>query len=272
MRPAASSYHAYGLELARWTRFKASDWFFRYEVYGADDLPKPASSYVWLLRNDTRTVLVDCGVSRESAAARGLVMDRDIRDLLAQAGVDPARVDHVVLSHLHFDHTGNIGMFPNATFSVSRAELDFWTGPFGRQPALAAPVEDSELAQVVDLLRDERLVLIDDELEILPGIRTRRVGGHTPGQTITTVNLGSSRIVLAGDAVHFYEEMRQDRLYRVFTDALEMLRTYEHLRELDARPDTIVVSGHDPEVMGMFEPVAEGCVDLAVPVGDTGRG
>jgi glyoxylase-like metal-dependent hydrolase (beta-lactamase superfamily II) len=266
------TYHAYGLELSRWPHFKASDWFYRYEVYGVGDPPKPMSSYVWLLQNDARTVLVDCGVGRESAAARGLKLDRDIRELLASAGVDPGRVDHVALSHLHFDHTGNIGLFPNATFSISRAELDFWTGPFGSQPALSAPVEGSEVHQVLGLLRDERLVLIDDELEILPGVRTRRVGGHTPGQTITTVNLGGSRIVLAGDAIHYYEEMRQNRLYRVFTDALSMLGTYEQLRELDARPDAIVVAGHDPVVMDMFEPVAEGCVDLAAPVGEKHRG
>jgi len=260
------TYRAYGLELARWPQFKASDWFYRYEVYGAGDPPKPMSSFVWLLQSDTSTVLVDCGVSRESGSARGLQMDRDIRELLASGGVNPAHVDHVVLSHLHFDHTGNIGLFPNATFSVSRAELDFWTGPFGRQPALSAPVDSNEVNQVLDLLRDERLVLVDDELEVLPGVRTRRVGGHTPGQTITTVDLGGSQIVLASDAIHYYEEMRLNRLYKVFTDALSLLGTYELLRELDARPDTIVVAGHDPEVMDMFEPVAEGCVDLAASV------
>jgi glyoxylase-like metal-dependent hydrolase (beta-lactamase superfamily II) len=266
------TYHAYGLELSRWPQFKASDWFYRYDVYGVGDPPKPMSCYVWLLQNDISAVLVDCGVSRQSAAARGLKMDRDIRELLANVGVDPAQVDHVALSHLHFDHTGNIGLFPNATFSVSRAELDFWTGPFGKQPALSAPVESSEVSQVLDLQRDGRLVLIDDELEILPGVRTRRVGGHTPGQTMTTVDLGGSQLVLAGDAIHYYEEMRLNRLYKVFTDAQSMLGTYELLRELDARPDTIVVAGHDPEVMDLFEPVAEGCVDLAAPVEEARRG
>lgn len=266
------AYRAYALELSYWPQFKASDWFYRYEAYGAGDAPKPMSSYVWLLQSETSTVLVDCGPGREAAAARGLRIDRDIRELLASAGVAPAQVDHVALSHLHYDHTGNIGLFPNATFSISQAELDFWTGPLGRQPALSAPVESSEVSQVLDLLRDERLVLIDEELEILPGIRTRRVGGHTPGQTITTADLGGSQIVLASDALHYYEEMRLNHLYKVFTDALSMLRTYEVLRELDARPDTTVVAGHDPEVMAMFEPVAEGCVDLAAPVEGTRRG
>lgn len=266
------TYRAYGLELARWPHFKASDWFYRYEVYGAGDKPKPMSSYVWLLQNDTNTALVDCGVNPESGAARGLQLDRDIRKLLADAGVDPAKVDHVALSHLHYDHTGNIGLFPNATFSISRAELEFWTGPFGRQPALSAPVESREVSQVLDLAREERLVLIEDELEILPGVHTRRVGGHTPGQTITTVDLGGSRVVLASDAVHYYEEMRLNRLYKVFTDAPAMLATYQLLRELDALPGTTVVAGHDPEVMDMFEPVSEGCVNLAAPVEGGARG
>jgi glyoxylase-like metal-dependent hydrolase (beta-lactamase superfamily II) len=262
----SESYRAYGLELSRWSQFTASDWFYRYDVYGLGDPPRPMSCYVWLLQSDSRTVLVDCGPSAESASARRLEIDRDIVELLARVGVRPADVDHVVLSHLHFDHAGNIGLFPNATFSMSRAELDFWTGPFGSQPALAAPVELREVNQVLELRRDDRLVLVDDEREILPGIRTSRVGGHTPGQTVTTVDLADSTLVLAGDAIHYYEEMRENRLYKVFTDVQEMLSTYALLRDLDARPGTTVVAGHDPQVMDIFEPVTDGCVDLTSPI------
>jgi glyoxylase-like metal-dependent hydrolase (beta-lactamase superfamily II) len=259
------TYRAYGLELARWSTFKASDWFYRYDVYGLGDPPKPMSCFVWLLQSEAHTVLVDCGPALESASARRLGVDRDIVDLLAVLGVRPVDVDHVALSHLHFDHTGNIDLFPNATFSLSRAELDFWTGPYGTQPALAAPVESREVSQVLQLQRDERLTLIDEEQEILPGITTRRVGGHTPGQTMTFVDLGGSTAVLAGDALHYYEEMRENRLYKVFTDAEEMLDAYALLRELDSQPDTSVVAGHDPEVMDIFELVADGCVNLAAP-------
>ncbi len=260
----SDAYRAYGLELSRWPNFTASDWFYRYDVYGVGDPPRPMSCYVWLLQNDTKTVLVDTGPSPQSASARGLPIDRDVTELLARLDVRPGDVDHVVLSHLHFDHTGNIDLFPNATFSLSRAELDFWTGPYGSQPALAAPVESREVRQVLDLQRDERLVLIDEQHEILPGIRTTRVGGHTPGQTITSVDVAGSQLILAGDAIHYYEEMRENRLYKVFTDVSEMLGTYAVLRDLDARPGTTVVAGHDPEVMARFAPVADGCVDLGV--------
>jgi glyoxylase-like metal-dependent hydrolase (beta-lactamase superfamily II) len=255
----------YGFELSRWTHFKASDWFFRYDAYQMADVPAPMACYVWLIQGSHGNVLVDCGFSRSSAAARGLEFGRDIRTGLAAAGLHPRHVDHVVLSHLHFDHTGNIDLFPNADFSLSRAEFDFWTGPFGRQPALAAPVESLELQQVLALHRAGRLTLFDEELEVAPGVHSYVVGGHTPGQTITKVDLGSSRIVLAGDAAHYEEEFQQDRLFRVFTNARQMLETYALLRDYDEHPDTRVIAGHDPQVMTRFAGVADGWVDLGSP-------
>jgi hypothetical protein len=59
---------------------------------------------------------------------------------------------------------------------------------------------------------------------------------------------------------------RLNKLCKVFASALSMIGTDELLRELDGRPRTIVVAGHDLEVMDMFGPAAVGCVDPAAPV------
>jgi glyoxylase-like metal-dependent hydrolase (beta-lactamase superfamily II) len=86
--------------------------------------------------------------------------------------------------------------------------------------------------------------------------------GHAAGQLITQVASPTGSVVLASDAIHLYEEMRLDRPFWLFCDLEGMYRGYEMLRHLEARPGTVVVAGHDPAVMTMFEAVAEDCVDL----------
>ncbi|WP_083452937.1 MBL fold metallo-hydrolase [Mycolicibacterium goodii] len=66
----------------------------------------------------------------QAAAARNRRVDTDPVVLHARLGVAPDDVDHVVLSHLHFGHIGNVGLFPNARFAIARPEFDFWTGCF----------------------------------------------------------------------------------------------------------------------------------------------
>ena len=63
--------------------------------------------------------------------------ERDPLELLARIGVAPASVDHVIASHMHFDHVGNLDLFPNATLSVAQAEFDCWTGQYRDHPAIA---------------------------------------------------------------------------------------------------------------------------------------
>jgi glyoxylase-like metal-dependent hydrolase (beta-lactamase superfamily II) len=76
----------------------------------------------------------------------------------------------------------------------------------------------------------------------------------------------SGRVVLASDAIHFYEEMDLDRPFWLFCDLEGMYRGYDLLRRLRSEPGTVVVAGHDSAVMTMFEQVDAECVDLTRPI------
>jgi glyoxylase-like metal-dependent hydrolase (beta-lactamase superfamily II) len=82
-----------------------------------------------------------------------------------------------------------------------------------------------------------------------PGIRLLTVGGHTPGQVIVVVG---DRIVLASDALHFYEEAERDRPFSIVADLPGMYLAYDRLAELAARPGARLVAGHDPGVRERF--------------------
>jgi len=246
-----------------WADSKA---YYCYGLYGEEDSSCDLDYYFWLVRNGDRTVLVDCGFDDERGGARNRLQQTSPLELLSRMGARAEDVDHVVLSHMHYDHIGNIDLFPNATFSIARAELEYWTGPYSDRRAIAWPVESEEIRMVQQLARDERLELVENSHEPFPGLVLTEVPGHTPGQLVAEVNTAGRRVVLASDAVHFYDEMNLDRPFSTFHDLAAMYQSYEMFRNLDARPDTVVVPGHDPDVTRKFELVADQCIDLTAPV------
>jgi glyoxylase-like metal-dependent hydrolase (beta-lactamase superfamily II) len=258
-----STYEAYALRYGTTSLQKAGR-YHRFSAYGEPDQTVPLDFYFWLLRNDERTVLVDCGYDDVRTLERGYTQDTHPLTLLERMGVRPEDVDHVVLSHMHFDHIGNVDLFPRATFSVAQAEFDFWTGPYADREHLKIAGDPIEIEMVSDLARDGRVHFIESAEELLPGIVVRPVRGHTAGQLITEVTSTAGNIVLASDAIHFYEEMRLDRPFWLFCDLEGMYRGYELLRTFEAQPNTTVVAGHDRAVTEMFVRVADECFDLTV--------
>jgi glyoxylase-like metal-dependent hydrolase (beta-lactamase superfamily II) len=237
-----------------------------YEAYGRPDGPMTMDYYFWVLRNDERTVLVDTGFDPEVGIRRGRTPTCAPAEALRRLGVEPAAVDVVVLTHFHYDHIGNVGLFPGARLVVNRRELDFWAGPLGRQPVPAAPVEAAEVEVLLAAQRAGRLTAVPDEPVDLPGIELIELTGHTPGQLAVRVATAGGAVVLASDAAHSYEEFEQDMPFHVFSDLEGMYRSFETLRTWAGTPGSIVVPGHDPDTMRRFPPAGPGLDGLAVRI------
>jgi glyoxylase-like metal-dependent hydrolase (beta-lactamase superfamily II) len=252
---------------------RASKEYYGFELYGEPDAPAGLDYFFWVARNEHRTVLLDCGYNKAQAAAEGRYLknepNRDPLEVLALLGIEPEDVDHVLITHMHHDHVGNLRRFPRATFSISRQEYDFCTGPLVRRELFGKLFDLDAIDAVVALQAEGRLQVIEADGSLFPGMRVSWVGGHSPGQVITEVSTTSGNVVLASDAIHFYDELELDRPFWVFTDLEESYRAYERLRALAATPRTTVVAGHDPAVMRRFAAVhADAVVDLAVPVAE----
>jgi glyoxylase-like metal-dependent hydrolase (beta-lactamase superfamily II) len=266
------AYEVYALRYATLTNRRASDVYLNYETYGLRDRTLSMECYFWLIRNAETVALVDCGFSREAGLAPSRTYDhnpdgdQDPIELLARLGTDTEQVQHVIVSHMHSDHIGNLGLFPNATFSVSRTEYDYWTSALGNQPALRQAVRTEEINEVARLVANERVRFVDGSADHLPGITIAEVGGHSPGQMIVTVPTRNGTVVLASDAVHYQEELKHRRPFYIFTDLVAMFAAYDTLHALADQPRTWVVSGHDPAEMDRFVRVNVDCVDLARPV------
>ena len=258
-------YDVYALLYGRRLSTKAQE-FLRWDVYREPDGPQEMAYYFWMIRHGDQIVLVDCGFDKERGAAKGRFQESDPLNLLAEMGVSPGSVTHIIASHLHYDHIGNLAHFPNASVTVSRAEYDFWAGPLGDRALLQSMVLPAELQLVLDIEKQGRLNLVGNSAELFPGLTVRLLPGHTPGLLITEVSTRSGRIVLASDAIHYYEEMERDRPFRLYEGLADTFRSYEELRHLAQEPRTRVIAGHDPRDTARFKMVRQNCLDLTAPV------
>ena len=106
--------------------------------------------FFYLLRDGAELIVVDTGFDPAAAARRGRTCLVPPREALGRLGVDPANVRRLIVSHFHWDHVGNLDLFPNAELVVPERELEFWSDPVARNPQFASIVEESEIARLSD--------------------------------------------------------------------------------------------------------------------------
>jgi glyoxylase-like metal-dependent hydrolase (beta-lactamase superfamily II) len=130
---------------------------------------------------------------------------------------------------------------------VARAELAFWAGPYGRQPLFHHSVEDDELAVLAAAADSGRAIVFDDRIQLADGLDVLRVGGHTPGQSVVIVRTSEGPVLLASDAIHYYEECDKRMPFSSVANLVEMYAAFDTVSQLTADGRvTQVVSGHDP--------------------------
>jgi glyoxylase-like metal-dependent hydrolase (beta-lactamase superfamily II) len=218
--------------------------------------------YVWLVLGGPHPVLVDAGCRPEDGRARGMRNYVSPASLVARLGVRPEAIRTVVITHLHWDHWAGYGAFPEAEFWVQREEIAFWTGPVARHEVYKALAAPDALAALVTLAYADRVRVVEGQGEVLPGLRVHRVGGHTAGLQIVSVDTRDGPVVLTSDAAHFYRNVERRQPVQIVTNLPEMLAAFETIQAL-AGPSGRIVAGHDPEVALRFKPVEPGIIRVA---------
>jgi glyoxylase-like metal-dependent hydrolase (beta-lactamase superfamily II) len=219
--------------------------------------------FVWLVRNAERTVVVDTGFNAAAAARRGREFLRSPADGLALLGVDAARVETVVLTHLHYDHVGNFDLFPAATFHLQDDEMAYATGRYMAVPHFAHAYEVDEVVGMVRNVYAGRVTFHAGDAELAPGLSVHLIGGHTRGLQAVRVHTRVGWVVLASDASHYYANMNECRPFPIVADVTRMVDGWRRLRELADAPRH-VVPGHDPEVMARYAAPAPELEGIAV--------
>lgn len=211
----------------------------------------PVDYYVWVVRNASRTFVVDTGFNHEDAARRGRVLERLPREALATIGVDAATVEDVIITHLHFDHAGTLDHFPNARFHLQTVEMAYATGPCMCYPILRLPYDVNHVCDMVRRVYSGRVRFHDGDAEIAPGISVHLIGGHAKGVQAVRVKTARGWVVLASDSAHYFENIVHYRPFIIVHNVEDMLRGYDRLRALATSIDHIA-PGHDPAVLARY--------------------
>lgn len=250
-----------------------SECYYNFRAYREPDAEMTMDYFFWIFRSAEQTIVIDTGFSPEAAIARKRQPVVAPADALARLGIDPKDVKLLVLTHAHYDHAGNLGLYPNANIVMSRKEFEFWGTDMGKRPQYGHHIDPLDIERIQALHREGRITLLDaPQNTLIPGIELYELGGHTPGQMAVVVEMPEGPVILASDAIHYYDELEQDRPFAVLDSLADMYRGYERIREWLQRPGAVVIPGHDPDVMNRFAPIDASDPSFAVRIDAHGAG
>jgi len=219
--------------------------------------------FVWVIRRGDATFVVDTGFAQPAADRRRRELLRNPIESLRLVGVDPERVTEVIVTHLHYDHAGNLDRLPRAKFHLQDRDMAFATGRSVGHAAMRHPFDLENIQTMLAHVYAERAIFHDGDAELAPGLTLHRVGGHSAGLQIVRVWTRRGWVVVGSDAAHLYANFEQRRPFPVVYNLAEMLEGFNLLRTLADSPDHII-PGHDPLVMKYYPPVSPELAGIAV--------
>lgn len=222
---------------------------------GEHDLEPPEQWLEWtspyiclVVDTGEHLVLVDTGAG-DLAPTTG-----KLRDNLKMAGISSDEIDVVALTHGHPDHIGGITdaegkpMFPNARFVMWKDEWDFWTSGQAEEhldehiKELLVAFARKNLPPIQDCVD-----LVENETEIVPGIRAISAPGHTPGHMALEISSEGIQLLCIGDAVLHPIHLEQPRWYAAVDFAPEQTAfSRERLLDWSSVQEAVVLAFHFP--------------------------
>jgi len=219
--------------------------------------------YIFAIRGGGETIVVDCGVHPDLARQRNLASYVSPADALKRIDIDAAKVKHLVVSHVHFDHVSGIPLFPKAAIYIQEKEFNFWVkNPIARRAPFLLVTDDVANRYLARQAGRKRLHLIRGDKKILPGVELLLTPGHTIGLQAVAVNTSRGTAIVGSDLAHAFPSYKTDIPSALITDLIVWMKSYDKVKTKVSSPD-LLFPGHDLALMENYPKVAEDVTRIA---------
>jgi glyoxylase-like metal-dependent hydrolase (beta-lactamase superfamily II) len=209
----------------------------------------PLAARGLLIDTGDRRVLVDVGMGDKwNDKQRAIFAIQNTP--AAELGLDYSSVTDVILTHLHFDHAGGVSKFegeslelcfPNAQHYVQSTNYEVAKNPNVRERA-------SYLSENVEPLSKAKLMLLQGDTDIVPGISVHQIDGHTKGQQWIKVSQAGQAVVFPSDLIPTSRHLPVPYVMGYDLDARRSLEEKAAFLEQALKEQWIVVFQHDPDL------------------------
>lgn len=200
----------------------------------------------YLIRHPKGDLIWDTGLPTPpagQAAPPGSIAARPLADQLKDLGLTPADIEYVSVSHSHFDHIGNAGLFAGGTWIVDPDEKAYAFSDQARKNTRNFAAYSALETSKTKLIEQPTYDVFGDKSVVI-----YQAPGHTPGHTVVLVRLkGAGPVLLTGDLWHLAASRPNRRVPRFNTDRADTLKTMDMVEKLAKDEKAKVVLEHVPE-------------------------
>ncbi len=235
-------------------------WLLNAHAYATKSNPNPATPWydspimTAVIDHPDGRILFDTGTPRDfkkrwppgiaDSFDHEATRDNEFLDArLKQLGLEPSDFKYVILSHLHYDHAGNLRLFKGtgAKLLAHRAEI---------KGAMAVTGVFDGAHVKADYVDGFNIEPIDGEVEVVKGVRVLELPGHTWGTMGLMVELTSGPMILTSDAIYMQKSFGPPPIGSPFNwSTVDWLRSVEKVRQLAEKRHAKLVFGHDKEAV-----------------------
>lgn len=207
-----------------------------------------------LLLSDDKKILIDTGMGKkwDDKAKNIYNIDPklDLELALVQNGIKSEEITDVLLTHLHFDHTGGstkfdngklVPAFPNAKYFVQKMNFEWAMNPSDRD-------RGSYIKENFEpLVKEGVLNLVDGEIQFDDNISFRIINGHTFGQQMIKISDSSSTVLYAADLLPFVSQIKIPYVMGYDLQPLVTIAEKKKYLQLAAKENWLLYFVHDPD-------------------------
>jgi glyoxylase-like metal-dependent hydrolase (beta-lactamase superfamily II) len=208
----------------------------------------PKGNVMFDTGNNDKTIADAAGWWGPLAKGFGLKMTKDdaIPAQLARIGMKISDIKYVVVGHLHLDHGGNIGQFPNATLVVQEEEVNAALAPDIGFSVFYIPGDFADM-------KNQNVLKLNGDLDLFGdgSFRVFSARGHTKGSQFAVARLPKTgSVIMTSDVVYLKENLDKNLIPGIpgVSNPIDAYKSYQRIRHIRDTENAKILYGHDPEI------------------------